>query len=404
MKLFENIKKGNNRTVKILGLPVVETVFDYSTEKRTQKFFGGIVTTLKEEDNSNLCSNKEIMVLGQPIIKCYEADYYRKYYLLGKSISKISMLNRFKKEYFKYFDKQHDDIYILRANSGEAYLTLTHIIDTLIKRNNSKTPLLVATQKYHVDMIKMICPDIPYIYIKGMSLHLLGGEFTIDNFRFFILYSIKHFKRLEDNIKNGHPGEHHYFKSILNTLKITNDDLGHRKVIVPPDDEQSMLNKIAKTGLNINNFVFLAPEAQSCKLYDEDFWVELINTLQDKGLDVFVNLVKDMNLEGANDFKTCDLTFAEAFALAKRAKKIVSLRSGFTEFLLQTDVPIDILYTKFKPRGNLGDMDIYHVISGFEINQLPFVDKSKIREFNMFEISPREYIKRNIEKFLIPKY
>jgi hypothetical protein len=136
--------------------------------------------------------------------------------------------------------------------------------------------------------------------------------------------------------------------------------------------------------------VFLAPEAQSCKLYDEDFWVELINRFQEKGVDVFVNLTEDdIKLKGAKDYKTCDLTLSEAFALAKRSKKIVSLRSGFTEFLLQTDVPIDVLYTKFRHRHFFDDMDIYHVMLGFEISQIPFVDKSKVREFNTFEISQK---------------
>ena len=152
-----------------------------------------------------------------------------------------------------------------------------------------------------------------------------------------------------------------------------------------------MLRKIGMTGLNLDNFVFLAPEAISCKFYDEDFWVVLINKLQEKGYDVFVNLVeKESKLKNAQDFKSCNLTFAEAFALVKKSKRIVSLRSGFTEFLLQTEVPMDVLYTKFKNRNMFNDMDCNHVISGFGLVQLPFVNKSKIREFNMFETSAQK--------------
>jgi hypothetical protein len=271
----------------------------------------------------------------------------------------VSLLNIFKKEYFKYFDKKYDDIYILRANSGEIYLTLTYLIDALIKKNGSKNPLLVATQKYHVDIIKMICPDIPYVYSKKWHIRINGTTFNIDNFRFFLLFDSRHFKQVELDIKENPLGQHHYFKSILNKLELTENDISMRKMVVPPEDERSMLDKIAKIGLNINNFVFLAPEAQSCKLYDEDFWVELINRFQEKGVDVFVNLVEDdIKLKGAKDYKTCDLTFSEAFALAKHSIKIVSLRSGFTEFLLQTDVPIDVLYTKFRHRTFFDDMDV----------------------------------------------
>ena len=75
----------------------------------------------------------------------------------------------------------------------------------------------------------------------------------------------------------------------------------------------------------------------------------------------------------------------------------MSLRSGFTEFLLQTETPMDVLYTKFKHRHFFDDMDIYHVMSGFGIMQIPLIDKSKIREFNMFEMSPSECLNQIIK-------
>lgn len=397
MKIYEYIRGENERTIKLFGKTFMAQTSDFMTAERYQTFLGGLITTIKINDPTTDCSNKEIKILNKTIIKREEKDNYRIYCTGDKCIYCTSLLDDFKKQYFKYFDKKYDDIYVLRANSGEIYLTLTYIIDALIKRNNSKSPLLVATQKYHVDMIKMICPDIPYVYTKKLKIRIAGDSFNIDKYRFFLLFDSCHFKQVEHDIKRNPLGEHHYFKSILKKLNMTEHDIKYRKISVPLEDEQSMLNKIAKTGLNINKFVFIAPEAQSCKLYDEDFWVELINNLQEKGYDVFVNLVEDdIKLKGALDFKTCDLSFAEAFALAKRAKKIVSLRSGFTEFLLQTDVPIDVLYTKFRHRHFFDDMDIYHVMSGFGITQIPFVDKSKIQEFNMFEMSQMQCLEKII--------
>lgn len=393
MKLYEYIKGENERTAKLFGFPIMEQTSDYMTAQRIQNFFGGIISTFKVNDPYDTSSEKDIKVLGHSIIKRIEKDNYRRYYINGIEVKKLSLLKEFKKQYFKYFDKQYDDIYILRANSGETYLTLTYILDVLIKRNGSKNPLLVATLPYHVDMIKMIYPQIPYIYTKKLRINLAGDSFQIDNFRFFLLFASPHFKQVEYDIKHNPLGEHHYFKSILKRVNITNSDISMRKITIPFEAEQSMLNKIAKTGLNIDNFVFLAPEAQSCKLYDEDFWCELINQFQARGYDVFINLVdNEVKLKEAVGYKTCYLTFAEAFALAKRSQRIVSLRSGFTEFLLQTGVPIDVLYTKFRHRHFFDDMDIYHVMSGFGITKIPFVNKSKIREFNMYELSPKECI------------
>lgn len=398
MKLYEYIREGNKQTAKILGFPVIEQTSDYMTTERIQKFLGGIVTTLKVTAPHNDCSQKEIKIFGFSCIKRLEQNNCRTYFLFNKIIRRISLFDTFKEKYFKYFDKQYDDIYILSANSGEIYLTLTYLIDILIKKNGSKKPLLAATQKYHLDIIKMVCPDIPHTYIKKLKLNIVGNTFKIDTFRFFLLYDTPYFKQMENDIKNNPLGEQHYFKSILKRLNLTNEELSIRKITVSREEEQNMLKQITTTGLNMENFVFLAPEAQSCKLYDEDFWVQLINILQEKGYDVFVNLVNNtVKLEGALDFKTCKLNFAEAFALAKRAKKIVSLRSGFTEFLLQTNVPIDVLYTKFKHRHSFNDMDIYHVMSGFGLKQLPFVDTSKIQELDTFEMSQHDCIKKILE-------
>jgi len=391
MKIYEYIRGENERTTKIFGFPILKQTSDYMTAQRHQSFFGGLITTVKLNNQYAVQTKKDIKLLGYSVVKRIEENNYRDYYFFGKKFLRISLIEEFKKQYFKYFDKKYDDIYVLRANSGEIYLTLTYLIRTLIKRNNSKNPLLIATQKYHIDMIKIICPDLPYVYIGKFKLKITDDTFKIDNFRFFLLFSSSHFKQVEMDIKSHGLGEHHYFKSILTRLNMTEQDIEMNNVALSSDIEKSMLDKINKTGLNIDKFIFLAPEAQSCKLYDEDFWTALINKYQERGCDVFVNLVKDdIKLKGAIDYKTCDLSFSEAFALAKRAKKIVSLRSGFTEFLLQTGVPIDVLYTKFRHRHFFDDMDIYHVMSGFGLSQIPFIDKSKIREFNMFEMAPME--------------
>lgn len=395
MKFYEYIKKEDERTAKLFGFPIMKQTSNYVTTERCQEFLGGLIKTIKLSSKESDSSSKEIKFLGKSISKKIEENNIRTYSFLGLKYKKVSLIEEFKKQYFKYFDNKYDDIYILRANSGEIYLTLTYLIDALIKRNKSKNPLLVATHKYHLDIIKMICPDIPHIYIKKFNLKIVGDSFKIDNFRFFLLFDLVHFKKVELDIKANELGKCHYFQSILNRLNFSKDDLKMRKMSVLPSAEQAMLEKIKKTGLNLDKFIFLAPEAQSCKLYDEDFWVALINKLQEMGYDVFVNLVeKNIRLKNAIDFKTCNLSFAQAFALAKKAKRIVSLRSGFSEFLLQTNVPMDVLYTKFRHRHVFDDMDSYRVLHGFGLVQLPFVDIDNIREFNMFEIAPAECLNK----------
>lgn len=368
------------------------TATDYKV-KYTQSFLGKLITIQKIRDYKTDYRTKEIYFLNYPILKISDKNNIRKYILFGKIIKKTSYLEEFKKENFKFFDKKYDDIYILKANSGETYLTLTYAIDKFIEHNNSKNPLLVATKKYHIDLIKMICPDIPYVYINNINSKLTGLEFKIDKFRFFLLFDNPYFQNVILEIKQKPLGNAHYLKSIFEKLDITNDGVSMRKMIVPLNDEASMNEKISKTGLNLDKFIFISPEAQSCSLYYETFWCELINRLKEKGYDIFVNLVtNDVNLKYAIDFKSCNLTFSEAFALARRAKRIISLRSGFTEFLIQTNTPNDVLYTKFCHRHFFDDLDVTHTIFGFSLKKFPCINKTKIREFNMFETSPTECI------------
>lgn len=402
MKIFEYIKGDKERTLKVMGLTLMQKVVDYKTTEKFQYLLGGLISTCKILNREENYIEKNIKISGHPLIKCIEKNNYKTYYLGTKEVLKKSLLDDFKKKYFKHFapfKNKHNDIYILKANSGEIYLTLTYIIEALIKRNGSKSPLLVATKKYHVDMIKMFCPDIPYIFVKDFDTKIVGDSFKIESFRFFLLYDSIHFRQVDINIQNNISGKNHYFKAILDRLQLAENSLSMQKALIIPDAEFTMLEKIKKIGLNINNFIFIAPEALSCKLYDDDFWVILINKLHKQGYHIFVNLMENrINLKNAIDIKSCFLSYAEAFALAKHAKKIISLRSGFTEFLLQTNVPIDVLYTKFKQRCASNDLEISQVLSGFSLKELPFVDCSKIQEFNMYEISPKDCIEQILTK------
>ena len=131
-----------------------------------------------------------------------------------------------------------------------------------------------------------------------------------------------------------------------------------------------MLNKVKKTGLNLENFVYIAPDASSCELENsKEYWVNIAERFKD--FDIFWNTTKSAP-EGA---KHCNLKVAEAFALAKHAKKIIALRSGFSELLTQTGVPIEIIYTKFR-RSMINDISADLVLKGFSLKKLPLIENS----------------------------
>ena len=393
MALFENKKKGNSRILKLFGFVIYMTTSGY--KRRTQRFLGNLISTLKTEKDD--IQTKVTKFLDKDFIKRVRTEDYEKEYFCGNLIKNIDLKQSFLNKWSKYIDN-YDNIIILNANSGEIYLFLTYVLDFFIKKYHCKNVLLIAKKKYHMDLINLICPEIPHVHLEKIR-PLKKTKTQIADKTFFTMFTGDHFLKVEQDIKANPIDTSHYFDSILENLQIKNEELGYRKVNVPQEIIKSVKKKASNINLNLNNFVFIAPEAASCEEYDNDFWVDLTLALQAKGYDTFFNIVdKDTDIIGCS-FKQCDLTFSEAFALAQMSKGVVSLRSGLTESLLQTNVPLFSLYTSFRNRYVFNDMAVEYVLSGFGLSRLPNVNTKLLFEFNMSEVENNNVIE-NIIKHL----
>lgn len=392
MQIFENKKKGHSRIIKLFGNVIFITTSGY--KKRTQRFFGNFISTQKTSDKNDN-ETKITKILDYIVAKRETTENYRKTYFFGKLISSIDLNKRFIKKYKEYIDG-YKHIIVLHSKSGEAYLFLTYVLDAFLRKNNiNKNILLIATKKYHIDLINLLCPEIPHCYIKNMKI-FRKNHTIINDYNFYTMFPGHHFVEVEKDIKNNPLDTAHYFYSIIDELGIKKEELGFRQVKMSEELKNRAITKARKSGLNLEKFIFIAPEAASCEEYDNEFWVDLCNELQQNSYDVFFNIVdKDTDIVGCS-YKTCDLTFSEAFVLAKTSKGIVSLRSGLTECLLQTNVPIFSLYTKFRNRYVFNDMQVEYVLSGFGLNKLPNVNTQKVFEFNMSEVDNSEVIKNVI--------
>ena len=390
MKIYEIVQNEKEKSLKVFGFTLMMTNFHTHSVKRYKKFLGNFVQITKSKESLFEPLKKEIRIFGHLFLLKEECKDGHIYFIFGKIQHKSSFIRPFKRKYLKYFDKETDDIYILNANIGEIYLVLTCFIDSLIKKNKSKKPLLVATQKYHSDLIAMICPHIDFVYIKMPQINIDSFEFKIDDFRFFLLFSTAYFTRMQYEIKNQNT---HYHKFMLKKFDISPS---YNKVFPCVKDEKIALSKALQMGLNLDNFVFLAPEANSCVPYDRDFWTSLIEMLFSKGYDVFVNFAKKDILSDSNlAYKSCFLSLQQAFVLARHSKRIISLRSGFVELLTQTGVCMDILYTReeLKKRFLTEGISAFNMLKGFSLKELPFVEPSKLREFDTFKTSASQILK-----------
>jgi hypothetical protein len=76
------------------------------------------------------------------------------------------------------------------------------------------------------------------------------------------------------------------------------------------------------------------------------------------------------------------LDFAELYCLAQKAKAIISLRSGLSEFVLPTNIPNIAIYTKFRDRNPDVAFSVERGIAGFSMLKMPFINEDKIIEIN----------------------
>ncbi len=391
MKIYEYIKSGNRRVFKIFGLTVYEQFCDYNTGRNSQIFLKGIVSTIKIRDEFEYHVEKKLKIFGKCFLEGILDNNMYTWYFAGIPIKKLKLAYFYKKHYLKGVKERYDDVYILDANSGEIYLFLVYFLNAYMKKNVSKKILLVATKKYHIDLIETICPEIPYIFRKKLRKNINADMFNYDGINFHMIFKHGHFKRIDKELHNKND-DLNYFKAIKERLNIKDSEIEMRKAVISEEIRKSVYEKAKKNGLNINNFIFVSPEANSCQKLPESFWIKLINKYREYGYDIYLNLMGDANNYNGCEFKSFDLSYKEAYALAENAKKIIALRSGFIEYLIQTNIPMDVLYTAFSCSYIFDNVTAEYVLKGFSLKNLPYINKDIIREYVISDNSYEELL------------
>ena len=376
MKVFVNKKINNTtRVVSLLGLELYKT--EDTDDARTQYFLGNFIYTKKIK--SKIKELKTYKIFNFPISTRIIEDDICSYYCLGKLINQNHLAELFFKNNLQKVKDKYDDVYILHSNSGEIYLFFAYLAKAFIKKNQSKNPLFVATQKYHIDILKMYFPEAHYIYINELRLKTQSDIWNMPNHRYFILFSGNHFEKVEQDIKNNDIGSIHYLTSMLKTLNLTEKDFSMPEVIPSLNSQKLLSNAVNKMQLKLNNFIIIAPEAMTCEDLPLSFWQKIVQELKNRNFDIFLNITNYKNyIAGCKQF---ELGFTEAFFLAHKAKAVISLRSGFSEFLLPTETPNISIYTKFRKRTR-NAFSVEKGIEGFSMLKMPFVNKNKICEIN----------------------
>lgn len=343
MKLFEKIKvnagKTREREIRFLNIPIVQ--------------YG------KKEENG--VQEKYLEILPRSL----------RNKLFNKLINHLNKL-----------DIDFDDIYISRMNIGETVL-LAGLIKNWFKLNNSRKPIIILTQEYHKDIFDLYCPNVNYIYypisksILDNLLHKINFKFKNHHFYYFITIII------------GMLGKKgiHFSKFIKDILKIDSYEFPNQI-----SSDGNIPQKFLDTGININKFVILSPEAISLNSPDMAFWTKLAKEFNNLGYSVFCNITKEESyIPGTY---TTQLSLKELYSVAKYSKAIIGLRSGLMDFLASIEnLKIIALYASL----DYWEIPAEKVLKTYTLKELPFKHSTKIVEYSLEDFSTTILINKIIK-------
>ena len=422
MKFFQHITDEEDclESYSFLGLTLFErATVNYKRariwsnkplKKMYKRFIGRIVYKAKYY-NVNGLFKREITLFSIPIIGTLKLNGYKLYFILGiKVYSKpLKFLSDFEAECLKELDKRYDDIYIILHHLGDAFRMLT-LIKEIIKNRQSKNPLIMVFDDSFEDLVRMMNLGVPYIKIqttkpfkKRMETQFSKDEFSYGGYRFYLLWNNWWSNVKYPKINKSLPVGTHSIDVQAAAQNVSYDGHSMGKISILKDKEKTMLEKSYQAGLNLENFIFIAPESFALAMYSDNFWEELTRSLQSSGYDIFVNTVsckevmmknsyannksRVTNIDNLDNVKSFFLTVGEAYALACKAKKIITARSGFSEMLVQTEVPLCVIYTG----ANLENVE--RIKKTGTVMMSPFASPNKIKEINVVGMSVNDSIK-----------
>lgn len=296
------------------------------------------------------------------IFKKVKIGIDKKYYVCGFQIYTKSGIKTFYNKYKNLF-KKYDKIYVLNSNIGEAYLVFKYFANGI----KSDKTLFVATKPYHVEIIKTFLPSCNYILETKINLDSFPSNFKVNKKDFTVLFNHEYYVTLERDMREEQK-DTHYFKRMKSFFNFS-EEITANKVNIADTVQISLAEKVKNIELNLDNFIFIAPEANSCLDIDSNILNDINTIFQNAGLDIFWNI--NNSCINSENYKSCFLSLPEALLLCSKAKAIISLRSGLAEFLTEANVPTYILYSKLKNRTPEEQMSASKVLKGFTLSKLP---------------------------------
>lgn len=371
MKLYRREKSRYGGKTTFLGITLFSWDFAPDIERTDRRICNGIVTMVKQRLEGTGRTQRSFYFCGARLLHRYDEGDWHLIKVCSLTVRRQSLAALFLKQLAPQMTRlpqPPDDVYILHTALGEGYLILAYFLAAFIRRRPGRHPLLVTSVGVK-QLVVMLGIKIPYICVPDLQVYSREREFAIGAQRFWNLY------RPADCSDGAH-----FFAGIQRYLQVPPARAPTYSIAIPRDTEAAAWAKARGMGVDLDNFVLIQPEANTCALLPPGLWREFARrlTAAGQGTDVVVILGKNRFLaRELREFKSLDLSLAEAFALARRARRVIALRSGFTETMLQTGTVLEVIYTGTNHQPGSRGEDTRRF---FSLTNIPGVDPDRIIE------------------------
>lgn len=259
----------------------------------------------------------------------------------------------------------YDNIFIFNSNIGEAYVVFKYFLPAIIDNCNGSI-LLVLTKKSHLQLFKLFAVPCSYCLIESGLIDKLPSAFCINKQKFKVFFNQEYFLKFENIVKSGGGN---YFRQISQQLEL--EPCCKEKwltLAINETEENNLLKKLNKIGLEKGKYVFILPEANTCEDMTFTELSYLVNTFKQKGYSPLVNIVKRMDFYSIEGIKTCDLSLEECIYVAKNAYLVIGVKSGLFELLAETGVKCIVIAKQFRYNK---EISAEKCLRGFSAKYLP---------------------------------
>ena len=367
-----------SKTKTIFGIPLYRK---YRAEKALKRdFLGGLYREIVTFEDYGEAS-RQSSLLGIPIWG-RKLNHQAISWHLGASfvVKKISIADELSVQLETIFaempvrsinGKKH--IFVFWANSGEIALLLMFFWEQLLERYEIRDPqevVVLCTKQYHQDMLRLYFPKIRSIVAKPKILRYVLDDLEAGEWYVHMCFPGKYFARFEASVNSVPVNYLEWMSRWFN--------LGIKPPVRPNKNE---LDKAFITALN----KLTQEQKEALKVgVKKGLAILALESFSSSGLD---NKFKEkIRCEASKEYailnNSPEFSYPEIFAIAKKAKKLIALRSGLVDFLVNSGIEMCLYYTDFTDRGfNTPAKPAKQVLLLFSIKSIQMVNAKLSEEF-----------------------